>query len=76
MSTREMKSHRSCQSNEMHLAIFYMVTRHDVIRDAFACLQGRASTALMIAAQQANCEMTQSLLERGADINAANKVIM
>ena len=39
------------------------------------CSQGGASTALMIAAQQGNCEMIQLLLEHGADINAVNKVI-
>ena len=30
----------------------------------------------MMAAQQGNCQMVQFLLERGADINALNKVIM
>ena len=72
-----MKSHRSCQSNEMHLAILYMVTRHDVIRDAFACLQGRASTALMMAVKRkrGNCAIIKILLEHGAYVNAVNKVI-
>ena len=39
------------------------------------CLQGSASTALMIAVQHGHCEMIQALLGNGADINAVNKVV-
>ena len=40
------------------------------------CLQRGASTALMIAAEQGSCEIVRVLLERGADINAVNTVII
>ena len=40
------------------------------------CLQRGASTALMIAAKQGSCEIIKVLLERGADINAVNKVVI
>ena len=40
------------------------------------CLQGGASTALMIAAKEGNLQMIKFLLEHGADINAVNKVII
>ena len=40
------------------------------------CLQGGASTALMIAAQEGNCEIVKLLLEHGADVKAVNKVII
>ena len=43
---------------------------------ALLCLQWGASTALMIAAQQGNCAIMELLLERGADVNAVNKVII
>ena len=39
-------------------------------------MQGGASTALMIAVQEENCEMIKLLLEHGADINAVNMVII
>ena len=38
------------------------------------CLQGGASTALMIAAEQGSCDIITVLLEHGADINAVNTV--
>ena len=40
------------------------------------CLQGGASTALMIAAEQGSCEIIKLLLEHGADINAVNTVVI
>ena len=40
------------------------------------CLQGGASTALMIAAEQGSYEIIKILLEHGADINAVNKVVI
>ena len=40
------------------------------------CLQGGASTALMIAAEQGSCVIIKLLLEHGADINAVNKVVI
>ena len=39
-------------------------------------LQGGASTALMIAAEQGSCVIIKVLLEHGADINAVNKVVI
>ena len=66
---------RLCESNfqnracsNSHVVRLYLCELH--------CLQDGASTALMIAAQEGNCEIVKLLLEHGADIKAVNKVIV
>ena len=61
-----------CDHFEKHVNINTAVMTLYLCR--LLCLQGGASTALMIAAEQGSCDIITVLLEHGADINAVNTV--